>query len=454
MLGRIDKFKITMETNPTGLAFLKFFRVMRLLADKLKKKNVASLSQSLAYTSILSLVPILAIFFSILGTITQNLAIQENIKEFISLYLIPEYVNGVFLQLQELSNKRMALGFIGGPALFLAGIMLYGKVDFSINEIWDTSGEKRWFKNSMAFFMTLFFGPMLLVLVFSIPPYLQTLPYYNDVINNPLVKAVITQLIPVLVSLVGLLVLYYYIPNTQVRLASAIWGSLFASVMIQISNTGLGFYFLKINTLGVIYGPLVTFPIVLLWIFALWLVVLSGAAIAFIHQNHSGTEFKFTQNLYNDESTLCNSLEVLTCLAQNFEKGEKALDTERLEFLLGMHKNRLAYILKRLAEGGFVSELLIEREGSTGLQAFQIAKSAKLIPLKGLVDLFYAEKKHSFFTPDQRDLFNRLAVHPIFRGENNSLDNIITNPKVLFLDSILPSPDVLIPDSLISDESL
>ncbi len=444
MTGKIEKIKAMLEANPVGLSLVKFLRVMRLLAQKLKKKNIASLSQSLAYTSILSLVPILAIFFSILGTITQNLAIQENIKEFISLYLIPEYVNGVFLQLQELSNKRMALGFIGGPALFLAGIMLYGKVDASINEIWDTSGEKRWFKNSMAFFMTLFFGPMLLVLVFSIPPYLQTLPYYNDVINHPLIKALITQLIPVLVSLVGLLVLYYYIPNTQVRFASAVWGSLFASVVIQISNTALGYYFLKINTLGVIYGPLVTFPIVLLWIFTLWLVVLSGAAIAFIHQNHSGTEFKFTENLYNDESTLCNSVEVLTCLAQNFELGEKALDTERLQFLLGIHQNRLSYILRRLTEGGFVVELTLEREDSTGLQAFQIAKSAKLIPLSGLVELFFAEKKHSFFNPDQRDLFNRLAVHPIFYGKNNNLHDIITNPKVLFLDSILPSPDPII----------
>ena len=158
-----DKFLIILEyyyrvkQHPFGQFLQVLFRALRVAKYVSKDRKVASMAQSLAYTTILSFVPIFAIFFSVLGQITANVMVKEKIKDIISVYFIPEYVQIIFEMVEKLSKASLAFGAIGLPTLFLAGVFLYAKVDYSINAIWASSKERRWFKNGLAFFMTLFF---------------------------------------------------------------------------------------------------------------------------------------------------------------------------------------------------------------------------------------------------------------------------------------------------------
>ncbi len=405
-------------------------RIWRLLWARVKSKNLNSLAQSLAYSTILSLVPILAIFFSILGTITQNVAIKNEIQQFISLYLIPEYVKQVFIQLERLAELSLTLGAIGFPALFVAGVFLYAKVDAGINEIWDNHKERQWFRNSLAFFMTLFLGPALLILIFSLFPYLHALPYMGLVFQHRLIKPIIAFLIPVVVSGAGLSLLYFYIPVVKVRLKAAVWGGVLASLMIQGANALLGYYFSHVSHLDVVYGSLVTFPIILIWLFGVWLVVLAGAALTFVLQYHQSSNYKWVENLYNDESTLNNALSVLLLLANAFSQGEPPMDVEQLHFKLNIHTRRLEFILGRLVRYGFLVALA-ERPDQVGGQTYQVARSLDLMRLNELQEIFYQEKKHQFFASEQGLLLNRLAVHPAFGDEDVTLETLVRAPSSL-----------------------
>ncbi|MDH5560949.1 MAG: YihY family inner membrane protein, partial [Deltaproteobacteria bacterium] len=308
----------------------KIMRILILLLRLFRKKKIPSLAQSLAYTTILSLVPILAIFFSVLGVITESHTVKNNIRDFISLYFIPEYVSSIFDELEKLSSSSLALGAIGFPTLFLAGVFLYVKVDSSINEIWHSQKEKQWFKNSMAFFMTLFFGPMLLVLVFSIPPYLQTLPYYRQVINYALINALVTLMIPILISMVGLFVLYIYIPNVSVQNMAAFRGALVSSFLIQGSNLLVSWYLKNFSSYNLIYGSLAMIPIFLLWVFVLWLIVLVGATLTFIFQYYKGTGYLDLEERINDESLLSSALRVLVYISNKFKQRDGAPDFDQI----------------------------------------------------------------------------------------------------------------------------
>ncbi|MDT8446038.1 MAG: YhjD/YihY/BrkB family envelope integrity protein [bacterium] len=427
MIQRLSRINESIEATGLGKPVVGTFRLLQILTRNLMRAQVSSLAQSLAYSTILSVVPVMAIFFAILGNITKNQAIRENIFDFISRYFIPQYANDIFTQFELLARKSVALGVIGFPLLFLAGVMLYVKVDSSINQIWDTRKERRWFRNGLAFFMTLFFGPMILVLVFSIPPYLQSLPYYQELINQALADSLVTQLLPLVVSTLGLWVLYIYIPNVKVGGKPALAGAVLAAILIQVANEALGYYFSKISKLDVIYGSLVTIPVLLIWVYALWLVVLIGAGLCYVVQHHHHRNYLIAQNVYNDESLVNNALETLLALTRSFNEGEGALELDQLHFRLGLHKRRLSYILAKLIGQGFVSVIEPSKRGQD--PRYQLAQGARNIKLADLVPLFFEPKEHVELGSDLAALANLLAIHPAFEKLGLDLQQLLDNPK-------------------------
>jgi membrane protein len=78
----------------------------------------------------------------------------------------------------------------------------------------------------------------------------------------------------------GLTALYRYVPNTHVQREHALAGGLFAAIGIEVARRVLAFYLGKVPTYSLVYGAFATFPILLLWIYIAWLIVLWGAVIA------------------------------------------------------------------------------------------------------------------------------------------------------------------------------
>ncbi|PCI23926.1 MAG: hypothetical protein COB67_12270 [SAR324 cluster bacterium] len=403
----------------------KIGRIFVLLWQLFLDRKLPALAQSLAYTTILSMVPILAIFFSVLGKVTENQTVQDNIKDFISVYFFPEFVSSIFEKLEQLSSDSLALGAIGFPTLFLTSVFLYVKVDSSINQIWITRIERKWFKNSLAFFMTLFFGPMILVLVFSIPPYLQTLPYYQELLSYEEVSTGITHLMPILIASLGLLVLYLYIPASPVRFSAAAIGAFFSALLIQSSNILVSGYLKYFASFDLIYGSLAIVPVLLLWIFVIWLVVLLGAALTFIIQYHHGTGYVIMGEAANDESLLCSALQVMLYLCQSFRRRHSAPDFDQIQLMLGIRHKRLAHIFKILQQEGLVVSFMGSGPDGRTQTRFQPGFSPDKIKINGLIPLFYSNREPVVFTPTMNQMIMNLEVHPGFFLPETTVQDLI-----------------------------
>lgn len=417
-----------LQRTAIGRKLGRLYRIALLLAGLFKEKRIVSLAQSLAYTSILSIVPIVAIFFFVLGQITENAARKQAIMVFVRKYFIPEYVTSIFIKLEELSKASLAFGFIGFPTLFLAGVLLYTKVNSSINEIWTSERESKWFKNGLAFFMTLFFGPMLLVLVFSIPPYLQTLPYYQtyaqEMLNLRYINALFTQAVPILVSTIGLFVLYLHIPATSVHPPSAVRGAFIAALLIQSGNFAVGQFLKSFSNFDVVYGSLAIVPILLLWVFVVWLVVLVGAALAFLHQFHHATDYKNVSGTYNNESLFSSAIDVLVYLSLCFEKSNAAPNFDRLQFELKINRSRLGFLLATLKREG----LVVSYE-SAGNRIDNVLYQPGILPSKIAVEqlyrLFRSDRERAVFPSALNALLRKLDVHPKCTGNNVTIQDFV-----------------------------
>lgn len=417
--------------HKAGVFLLTTGRVLSLFWKNFGERKITVLAQSLAYTTIFTLVPILAIFFFVLGKITENLAVRAKIQEFISVYFFPESVASIFRTLEKLEIDSMVFGAIGFPSLFLTGVFLYVKVDSSINEIWISDKETKWFKNSLAFFMTLFFGPTILVLVFSIPPYLHNLPYYNEVIQIANIGTIITQLIPFLILFIGLSVLYFYIPVVSVKVHAAIHGAFWAAIAIQISNYLIGIYLSSFAQIDVFYGSLATIPVFLLYVFSFWLIVLSGSTLSYIYQYYQESGFLDSKGMYNNESLLCSALMIMLYLTQCFEKGAKAPDFDQIQLMLRINRNRLTYILSELKRKRYITSFTEGASNRSNIIRYQPGKTPRNIFLKELIPIFISQKNRVVFDSTLNQALQSLEVHPAFHQGNINLVDLLNKPEVI-----------------------
>ncbi len=430
-------------------------RVSALFWKLFKERRIPVLAQSLAYTTIFTLVPILAAFFSILGFVAGSEARKIQIKNFIAQYFFPEYVNTIFDQFEKITVASTVFGAIGFPTLFLAGIFLYVKVYSSINEIWLSEKKSMWFKNFLSFFMTLFFGPVILVLVFSIPPYLQTIPYYEAFASFVQLETLITQLVPIVVIFGGLLVLYLYIPVIRVRISAAARGAFVAALVIQASNYLVSFYLISFSRLDVIYGSLAFFPIFLLWVYVIWIVILSGAALAFIFHYHSHTGYHDIKGLYNDQSLLCSSLHVMVYLAQCFQGKNAAPDFDQIQLILGMNRKRLSHILNMLQKEKLVVKYENQMSGRHKAICYQPGIAPGQIRLTDLIPLFYDPKDLIVFEDELNKLLKLLDIHPGFLLDNVTLQDLLNEPGTILqqLELTLKTAEESLPNAGISQKN-
>lgn len=414
-----------------GQRLLVLLRIIILLQKTFREKKITVLAQSLAYTTIFTLVPVLAIFFAVLGRITQNTAVQTQFKNFISEYINPQYAQSLFVILENLSTGSFIFGAIGFPTLFLTGVFLYVKVDSSINEIWMSNKETQWFKNGLAFFMTLFFGPMILVLVFSIPPYLQNLPFIKEVIEQTGLGALFTKLIPFLVLVLGLSVLYMYIPTVHVKFGAALRGAILAGAIILVANILLTTYINTFSRFDVFYGSLATMIILLLYVFVFWMVVLTGAVLSFIHHYHKDSGYLNVQGFYNDESVLCSALSVMTYLVQCFTSRNESPDFEQIQLMLGINRSRLTYILDALKREKLVTSFQEGRNKRNPLVRYQPGQSPDQVLLSDLVQMFSHPRDHVVFQHEINYILNSLEVHPGFKRDQISVWQLLREPDLV-----------------------
>ena len=413
---------------------LKFVRVLILLFKIFRERKLTILAQSLAYTTIFTLVPILAIFFFVLGNITANTEVQLQIEGFIADYVLPQYVEWIFDTLKSLSTDSFVFGAIGFPTLFLTGVFLYVKVDSSINAIWMSDKESKWFKNGLAFFMTVFFGPMILVLVFSIPPYLQNLPFINEVLEKTHLDTIFTQLIPFLILFVGLCVLYLYIPSNPVKLHAAIKGAFMAALIIQISNFLISVYVKSLANFDLYFGSLATIPILLLYIFVFWLVVLTGAALSFIHQYYADSGYLNVGGMYNNESILSSALMVLVYVSQCFEKRNEAPDFDQIQLLLGLNRKRLSFILETLEKEKLITVFDEGKNKRNATLRYQPAQLPEQIFLQDLLPIFYHPQDHIIFQASLNSILQMIDIHPIFNGEKINIQAMSSQADEILQD--------------------
>jgi membrane protein len=310
---------------------------------------------ALTYTTVLSLVPFLAIAFSVLKGLGAQNALEPILQQVAgdseeTISRIIAYVN---------NTNMKSMGAIGLVMLIVTVISLMGSIEQAFNAVWgvrETRSIQRRFSDYLSVVVV---GPILLLAATSMTSSLQSQWLLQWLIQNTYLGDAILmmfRLLPYLSVWIAMVFLYLFIPNTKIRFASAVTGGVVAGTAWELAQWGYFHFQVGVANYNAIYGTLAAVPVFLVWIYTSWLIVLLGLEIVFAHQHrgHGLTASSSFRLSATSREELAIALLVQVSLL--FQKGGEPPSAQFLADELNVSLMPLESIFDELQQLGYLVE--------------------------------------------------------------------------------------------------
>ena len=256
------------------------FSLARLTIRRAREQRLAQVAGSLAFTTLLSIVPLFAVGFALFMRLPLFEQLEQALEQYLLRSMLPDDISRTVLKhLNHFAANASSLTWVGSFFVLATAIAMLLTVENTLNGIWEVKKTRPLLKRVVMYALVLALGPaavgaslwaMSWVLGASMG-LMSTMP--------PTLKFVL-NLGPLVVGTVGLAALFYFVPNAQVRRRDAIAGGLFGGLSVELGKHAFAAYLLKVPTYKAVYGAFAFFPLFLLWVYFSWLVTLTAALIA------------------------------------------------------------------------------------------------------------------------------------------------------------------------------
>jgi membrane protein len=250
------------------------------LRERFREDHLGLSASSLTFTTIIALVPLVTVVLAVFTAFPMFAKFQLVLQQWLIESLIPDTIaRQVLGYLTQFAGKASKLGGVGIVVLFVTAQALILTIDHTLNNIWRVRKPRPLGQRVLVYWAVMTLGPLLLALSLSLTSYALSASK-GFVGSLPGGVQLLLDTLQFVLLAWGMAALYHYVPNTKVRWTHAWVGGLFVSVGFEVAKQLLVIYLGKIPTYSVLYGAFATVPILLIWIYIAWAIVLQGAVIA------------------------------------------------------------------------------------------------------------------------------------------------------------------------------
>lgn len=258
-----------------------FLLFIRYLGSSFYQDNCTRTASALSYTTLLSLVPLLAVVFAILSSFPQFVSLADEAQAFIFSNFVPASGEQVQTHFRQFIETAASMGSVGLFFLLLTAVMLMNTINVALNDIWQVAQQRNFFSSLLIYAVVLIFGPILIAASILLTSYVVSIPLIAEAGESVgAMRNVVLSVAPFFATMVALLLLYVVVPNCRVSWRAGMVAAVVAALLFELAKKGFAWYVLAFPTYTVIYGALAVIPVFLVWIYVSWLVLLLGAEIA------------------------------------------------------------------------------------------------------------------------------------------------------------------------------
>jgi membrane protein len=269
MHPRIEEIKQHRYVKSTLSFWLLFF-------NNYQKERIHVTAGYLSYVTLMSLVPLMVVMLSVMTAFPIFAEIRELIENFIYQNFVPASGDVVQEHITGFVSNASKMSAIAITALFIFAMLLISAIDQCLNKLWRVNEKRRIITSFSMYWMVLSLGPVLVGSSLVMTSYILSLVSIGDYDLLGL-SNIAVQALPLVASIAAFFILYMVVPNKVVPTRFALAGAALAAVLFEIAKKTFAVYVTQLPSYEAIYGALSSIPILFLWVYLSWLVVLVGA---------------------------------------------------------------------------------------------------------------------------------------------------------------------------------
>lgn len=263
-------------------------RIVYLVIRDLLEGLLTLRAMGLVYTTLLSLVPLLAVSFSVL----KGFGVHNQVEPLLLKTLAPLGAKGIEITHYIIgfveNMKAGVLGFVGLAILIFTVVSLIQKIERAFNYTWHVTEHRPLAQRFSNYLSVILIGPVLVFSALGVTASIANAELIQELMQIEAVGALVkfgATLIPYFLVIIAFSVIYIFVPNTKVRLGPALVGAIVAGILWETAGLAFASFVVNSAKYTAIYSAFATLIMFMIWIYLSWLILLIGAQIAFYYQH-------------------------------------------------------------------------------------------------------------------------------------------------------------------------
>ncbi|MEX0959295.1 MAG: YihY/virulence factor BrkB family protein [Burkholderiales bacterium] len=415
-----------LEAMPRWKAhLLQSLRLLLVVARDIAQGQLTLRAMSLVYTTLLALIPLLALAFSIL----KAFGVYNQIEPMLINFLAPLGEQGEEIAqriTQFIENLNVGvLGSVGLALLLYIAVSLMQKIEISFNFIWHITQLRSIGQRFSSYLSVLLVGPLLVFSAMGLTASATNVEVVRNVLElEPLGRLfyLIGQTLPYLLVIGAFTFLYIFLPNTRVRLVPALVGGTAGGILWQTAGWAFALFVVTSTRYSAIYSSFAILVLFMIWIYLSWLILLIGASVAFYVQHPQYLIARGGEPALSIRMRERLALVIMRHIALRHMAGDPPWNLQQLTQTLGVPMHAVQAVLEALERGGLLAESNDDPPG------YLPARDLAEIPISDLMDVVRSAGENRFLSPDILPVPGDIAE--LIRQLNESADATLEGKSI------------------------
>jgi len=411
-----------MNQNIKYVNLRKLKRFTRLTIREFLDDHLLLRAMALTFATLLSLIPLLGISFSMFKMFGGGEWFMEFLRPFLLRTLAPGSGPVVALRIEELLLARGG-STVGGISLLFLVAMVYGifsAIESTFNLIWRSNRRAGALNRIPLYWGLVSIIPILVISSLAITTYIKALPLVHQAVQHVgFAESLISRTLPVLMVMLGFFLLYRFLPNAEVRMRSALIGAVTAGLLYELVKIGFIFFTGRLVQYDVFYGSLAIIPLLMIWVNLSWIVVLMGVEVCYVTQHYDLLRIRRKHALISRVQKDALAYQILTQVTLAFRGQREPVTLEEWSIRYAVPPGNVRAVVERLKRGGFLDI------NGKNKNEIRLQRDPDYIKISDLNKVLSGEELTEWNLPDD-DSWQRVQEWMELKQDSGTLEQLMT----------------------------